>query len=545
MVEQVGVRLSVTGGTQFRSEMTAAGRDGSIAMDRISKSGKSMGFAVQNAGYQIGDFAVQVAGGQSATRAFAQQMPQLLGSFGVFGAVAGAGVAVMAALTPLFAKGAESAAEMAKKMGGLEGSVGAVKSATSALETVQKQYNDAISKTGGASSSAAALVAANSEAEFKARKNVLEIEMQLLSIRGREQAESLKNLEDVYNREAGAIVSRRPKLDGPLSGIEQARGRSRLRGDPQQAREFDKFLRDNELARIKIRQLRLEYDETAKIIASTEKLMAMSFDEIMTGTPGTTTTGAGVGQNALLAETSKLFDETRTRAERYAIELANLDALYAKGAISAEVYLRKQELLRQEFEAAGTFAQAAAGTVKSSMDSLFDSMFEGSKKAEEAIENLGKSLLSMAAKQSTYQLLAQLLPKTFGADGFIPLLKNADGNAFEAGRLTAFASGGIVNRPTLFPMRGGTGLMGEAGPEAIMPLTRIGGKLGVRGAGGGGTVVQMIDQRSSGAPVREERSRGPDGRELVRLIVADETARGSFDAAQRSRFGAIPTRVKR
>lgn len=54
-----------------------------------------------------------------------------------------------------------------------------------------------------------------------------------------------------------------------------------------------------------------------------------------------------------------------------------------------------------------------------------------------------------------------------------------------AGRVTPFADGGVVNSPVLFPMRGGAGLMGEAGPEAIMPLARgADGKLGVRGGGG-------------------------------------------------------------
>ncbi len=57
------------------------------------------------------------------------------------------------------------------------------------------------------------------------------------------------------------------------------------------------------------------------------------------------------------------------------------------------------------------------------------------------------------------------------------LFANAKGNV-----VAPFASGGIVNSPMLFPMRNGTGLMGEAGPEAIMPLTRgSDGKLGVRG----------------------------------------------------------------
>lgn len=60
------------------------------------------------------------------------------------------------------------------------------------------------------------------------------------------------------------------------------------------------------------------------------------------------------------------------------------------------------------------------------------------------------------------------------------------------GRVQAFASGGIVSQPTYFPMPGGTGLMGEAGTEAIMPLRRgPDGRLGVA-AGEGGRPVQIV-----------------------------------------------------
>lgn len=53
-----------------------------------------------------------------------------------------------------------------------------------------------------------------------------------------------------------------------------------------------------------------------------------------------------------------------------------------------------------------------------------------------------------------------------------------------------FAKGGVVSSPTYFPMRGGTGLMGEAGPEAIMPLSRgADGRLGVRMEGQGPSSV--------------------------------------------------------
>lgn len=60
------------------------------------------------------------------------------------------------------------------------------------------------------------------------------------------------------------------------------------------------------------------------------------------------------------------------------------------------------------------------------------------------------------------------------------------------GRVTPFAEGGVVSAPTYFPMAGGTGLMGKAGAEAILPLKRgSDGALGVAAEGGGGTVIHF------------------------------------------------------
>jgi len=74
-----------------------------------------------------------------------------------------------------------------------------------------------------------------------------------------------------------------------------------------------------------------------------------------------------------------------------------------------------------------------------------------------------------------------------GADGggFLDALFNARGNAFDAGRPVPFARGGVVDGPTLFPLDGGrAGVMGEAGPEAVMPLSRLrDGRLGVLASG--------------------------------------------------------------
>ena len=83
-------------------------------------------------------------------------------------------------------------------------------------------------------------------------------------------------------------------------------------------------------------------------------------------------------------------------------------------------------------------------------------------------------------------LLAQGISGVMGAG-----MPFANGGAFSQGRVMPFAKGGVVSAPTTFPMRGGTGLMGEAGPEAIMPLARgPDGRLGVQA--GGGRAVNVV-----------------------------------------------------
>ena len=87
------------------------------------------------------------------------------------------------------------------------------------------------------------------------------------------------------------------------------------------------------------------------------------------------------------------------------------------------------------------------------------------------------------------------------------LVPSAMGNVFAKNKIVPYAYGGIVNKPTLFPMANGAGLMGEAGPEAIMPLKRgKDGKLGVQSAGGVGNVVVNVDASGSNVTGDEQQS---------------------------------------
>lgn len=75
---------------------------------------------------------------------------------------------------------------------------------------------------------------------------------------------------------------------------------------------------------------------------------------------------------------------------------------------------------------------------------------------------------------------------------------SANGNVFNAPGLHQY-SNQIVSRPTLFPFAKGVGLMGEAGPEAIMPLTRTSsGRLGVQAQGTAGAVNVVVNVSSDG-----------------------------------------------
>ena len=131
------------------------------------------------------------------------------------------------------------------------------------------------------------------------------------------------------------------------------------------------------------------------------------------------------------------------------------------------------------------------------------------------------------------------------ADSTGTLLPYAQGGAFAGGNVIPFASGGVVSRPTLFPMANGRGLMGEAGPEAILPLKRgPDGALGISGSGGGGGTVVVINDMRSGKDSKAaetEESTGPDGRKMISVLIRDEVkkgmASGEYDRTLQTGFG--------
>ena len=126
----------------------------------------------------------------------------------------------------------------------------------------------------------------------------------------------------------------------------------------------------------------------------------------------------------------------------------------------------------------------------------FDGVIFDGQRLSDAMRGLGKSIsdaIYSAAMRPVQNAVGGALSSVVG--GLMgSVLPFANGASFSQGRVMPFARGGVVTGPTAFPMRGGTGLMGEAGPEAILPLARgADGRLGVRAAGGGGAVTVVMN----------------------------------------------------
>jgi phage-related minor tail protein len=137
-----------------------------------------------------------------------------------------------------------------------------------------------------------------------------------------------------------------------------------------------------------------------------------------------------------------------------------------------------------------TLSSGISGGLRRAFDGLiFDGM-----KLQDALKSVARTIVdtvhAIAMKPITGAvggLLAQGISSVMGA-----AMPFASGGAFAQGRVMPFAKGGVVSGPTTFPMRGGRGLMGEAGPEAIMPLARgPDGRLGVQAGGGRSVNVVM------------------------------------------------------
>jgi len=153
----------------------------------------------------------------------------------------------------------------------------------------------------------------------------------------------------------------------------------------------------------------------------------------------------------------------------------------------------------------------------------------------EAFENMTKAILLQVGKLLAITAIGNSLKGSGGFLGQVGAALLAEKGAVVSGgrHLTAYAKGGVVNSPTVFPMSGGGsgsfGLMGESGSEAVLPLSRMSnGNLGVESSG----MNVVINNNASGVEVRPRQTEDGLTIDVVMSAVSQAVRRGGNEVSE-------------
>lgn len=183
---------------------------------------------------------------------------------------------------------------------------------------------------------------------------------------------------------------------------------------------------------------------------------------------------------------------------------------------SAEM-ARMRETVSDTSREVGVLSGGISRGLRKSIEGL---IFDGNSLSD-AMRSVAQSMIDAAynaAVRPVYGHLGGIVGR--GVESFIQGIGSIGG-----GGVTAFAQGGVVSGPVAFPMQRGMGLMGEAGPEAIMPLARgADGKLGVK-SGGGGRAINVVMNISTPDAEGFRRSQSQIAAQMSRVLARGQRNR--------------------
>jgi lambda family phage tail tape measure protein len=235
------------------------------------------------------------------------------------------------------------------------------------------------------------------------------------------------------------------------------------------------------------------------------------------------------------------------------------DQAEAKKALAEDVYNREQYLLSDGFKRNQAYSTAFEDLFKGMGDALVDFALTGKTSFGDMVNSMIIGLIKLEMQMAMTNMyngmggMSGILGSFASAFTGTPV-PSAKGNVFNNGGIQAFAKGGaftngIVSSPSMFNM----GVMGEAGPEAIMPLRRgSDGSLGVAASGGssGGNVsVQVINNSNAQATTNE--TTDSKGNRKIEVVIGDMNAGeisrsgSSSQKSIRSTFGIQPQLIRR
>jgi len=269
-----------------------------------------------------------------------------------------------------------------------------------------------------------------------------------------------------------------------------------------------------EAARLLAENLKISLANASMIVqlAQEDTVMSMPIGENPWKEPEDTkrSRGGGSREETLDEKIAKLYEQIKLERQLLDLSEDEVDIIRELGitweqwgtiadSATVKAILAQKELIK-EIERNKEEVADLSESISSSFESGLMSIVDGTESMGEAFKRMAQEIINELFRILIVQrLVAAMEPMIGSFSGFATSVgKNADGNVFENGRVQPFASGGVVSSPTYFPMAKGVGLMGEAGPEAILPLKRgSDGKLGVASSGGGSPVNVVINNYSN------------------------------------------------
>lgn len=434
---------------------------------------------MQQAGYQIGDYAVQVANGTSKMQAFGQQAPQLLQIFGPIGAIVGAGVAVFAAFGVALQRSSAASKVATREFMSLNDvSLSSIRGSASDLVGIQTAYNEALAASGGASTSSSRLVLANSEIEFNARKQLVGIERELLRLRSQDQVSALKNLKDQQDRTRASAIELARNI-GPNATDGAARGASGYANAAYDVRSLDTALggtltqmRTNRRA---ILQLEAELSQLGIASSEAEAAMEMVFNP-----------NGDVPQAAT---------EIATAINGASVSGTNL-----------------AEIINTEVTPAMERLKAVQGSVSSAIESGMMSMVDGTQSVKEAFKSMASAIIKDLYRIFVVKKITGFISDAIGAK-FGPAVPATPALA------GVRAMGGQVTGGKAY-------MVGERGPEVVVPSRNSHVVPNNQTGGGSGVTIIQNNTFGNGVNRAEINAMLPKIVEASKAAVLDARRRG-------------------
>jgi len=214
-----------------------------------------------------------------------------------------------------------------------------------------------------------------------------------------------------------------------------------------------------------------------------------------------------------------------TSLDDLAAELAALEARLAASGAEVAGFEAGLADMGRTLALTGRELDGLSRSFGSGLRRAFDGVVFDGARLSDALRGLARSMsdsLYAAAMRPVQTALGGALSQLVGGI-FGRVMPFAQGGGFAQGRVMPFAQGGVVAGPVAFPMRGGTGLMGEAGPEAILPLSRSAdGRLGVRAEGGRGRPVSVVFNIQTPDVAGFQRSQSQIAAQMGRLLASGQ-----------------------